>query len=338
MGASIKDVARRAGVSVTSVSRVLNGEKYISEKLLAKVNQAIAELNYTPSHIARSLKKQKTDMIGVIVPDITNHFCSTILSSIEKTASEHGYSLMICNIAEDLDKEYTYLQSFQEMRVDGILIMHQKVDERIVSLMESMTIPTLFACVKSPLPSKRSVLIDDYQAAFDATVYLIGCGHRQIAFLGGDLRDITAGDARYRGYVAAMQAYGLEVDPRYVRFGDYKMESGRMLMSELLQLQELPTVVFAASDDMAVGALNVALDHGLRIPEDISIVGFDGSRIAEVVRPALTTIQQPMEELGRISLESLHALIERQDSSVPTDLILPHQLVERESCRRLELV
>lgn len=335
MGVSIKDVARKAGVSVTSVSRVLNGEKYISETLLAKVNQAIAELNYTPSHIARSLKKQKTDMIGVIVPDITNHFCSTILSSIEKTASEHGYSLMICNIAEDLDKEYTYLQSFQEMRVDGILIMHQKVDDRIISLMESLTIPTLFTCVKSPLPSKRSVLIDDYQAAFDATAYLIDGGHRQIAFLGGDLRDITAGDARYRGYVDAMQAYELEVDARYIRFGDYKMESGRKLMSDLLQLQELPTVVFAASDDMAVGALNVALDYGLRIPEDISIVGFDGSRIAEVVRPALTTIQQPMEELGRISLESLHMLIENPDTSVPTDLILPHQLVERESCRRL---
>lgn len=337
MGASIKDVARRAGVSVTSVSRVLNGEKYISEDLLAKVNQAITELNYSPSRIARSLKKQKTGTIGIIVPDITNHFNSSILSSIEQSASERGYNLIICNIAEDLDKEFKYLQTLQEMRVDGIMIMHQKTNERILAFLQNATIPVLFSCVKSPLPSKVSVLIDDYRAAYDATAYLIASGHSRIAFFGGDLRDETSGDGRHRGYLDAMKDHRLLPDSDFIKFGDYKMESGRAMMRELLELKELPSVVFAVSDDMAVGALNVALDHGLRVPHDLSIIGFDGSRIAEAVRPTLTTMQQPMGELGRASLECLHALIEKEEAAGREDIYLPHTLVERESCRRLSL-
>ncbi|MFS0726496.1 LacI family DNA-binding transcriptional regulator [Paenibacillus sp. 1P07SE] len=335
MGASIKDVARRAGVSVTSVSRVLNGERYISEELLARVNQAIADLNYSPSHIARSLKKQKTSMIGIIVPDITNHFFSSILSSIENTASEYGYNLIICNIAEDLDKEFKYLQSFQAMRVDGIMIMHQKTDERILAFIENTTTPVLFSCVKSPLPSKPSVLIDDYRAAYDATSYLIASGHTDIAIIGGDLRDESSGAGRLNGYLDALKAHNLSVTSEYIKFGDYKLESGRTMMRELLELKELPSVVFAVSDDMAVGALNAALDYGLKVPQDISIIGFDGSRIAEAVRPTLTTMQQPMEKIGKASLECLHAMIEKEASAGEQDVILPHTLVERESCRRL---
>ncbi|WP_458127014.1 LacI family DNA-binding transcriptional regulator [Paenibacillus sp. Z3-2] len=335
MGASIKDVAERAGVSVTSVSRVLNREKYISQRILDKVNDAIEELNYSPSHIARSLKKQKTNIIGIIVPDLRNYFCSTILSSIEESASEYGYNLIVCNIAENLEKEFKYLQAVQEMRVDGIIIMHQKVDDRILSFIESASIPILFSCVRSPLPGRFSVLINDYRAALDATEYLIGLGHRRIAFLGGDLRDISSGHDRYQGYVDALSKFDIPLNPDHIKFGNYKLESGRIMMQEILEQGELPTVVFAASDDMAVGAMNCVLDYGLRVPDDISIMGFDDSQIAEAVRPLLTSIQQPAWEIGRTSLEYLHALIENPNQKNCGDIYLPHRIMERASCRRL---
>lgn len=337
MGARIKDVAERAGVSVTSVSRVLNGEKYISQRILDKVNQAIKELNYSPSQIARSLKKQKTNTIGVIVPDFTNYFCSTILSSIEESASEYGYNLIVCNIAENLDKELKYLQAVQEMRVDGIIIMHQKTDERILSFIESASMPILFSCVRSPLPDRFSVLINDYQAAWDATEYLIGLGHRRIAFLGGDLEDVTSGQSRYQGYLDALSKAGIPLNPDFVKFGNYKQESGRIRMKEILEqgAGERPTVVFAASDDMAVGAMNCILDYGLRIPEDISIMGFDDSLIAKAVRPMLTSMHQPARELGRTSLEYLHNLIEDRGQPCCKEIYLPHRIMERASCRRI---
>lgn len=335
MSARIKDVAERAGVSVTSVSRVLNREKYISQQILDKVNQAIKELNYTPSQIARSLKKQKTDTIGVIVPDLTNYFCSTILSSIEESASEYGYNLIVCNIAENLDKELKYLHAVQEMRADGIIIMHQKVDKRILSFIESATMPILFSCVRSPLPDRFSVLINDYQAALDATEYLIGLGHCRIAFLGGDLEDVTAGYSRYQGYLDALNKSAIRLNPDFIRFGNYKQESGRLMMQEILEQQERPTVVFAASDDMAVGAMNCILDNGLRIPEDISVMGFDDSLFAEAVRPMLTSVQQPVRELGRTSLEYLHNLIQNGSQPDCREVYLPHRIMERASCRRI---
>lgn len=335
MSARIKDVAERAGVSVTSVSRVLNREKYISQNILEKVNQAIKELNYSPSQIARSLKKQKTDTIGVIVPDLTNYFCSTILSNIEESASEYGYNLIVCNIAENLDKELKYLHAVQKMRVDGIIIMHQKVNESILSFMNSASMPILFSCVRSPLPDRFSVLINDYQAALDATEYLIGLGHRRIAFLGGDLEDVTSGYSRYQGYIAALHKSRIPLNPNFIRFGNYKQQSGRLMMQEILEQGERPTVVFAASDDMAVGAMNCILDYGLSVPGDISVMGFDDSLIAEAVRPMLTSMQQPVQELGRTSLEYLHNLIQEGSPPECKDVYLPHRIMERASCRRI---
>ncbi|GGI95596.1 LacI family DNA-binding transcriptional regulator [Paenibacillus hunanensis] len=335
MTVKIKDVARRAGVSVTSVSRVLNGEKYVSEDILNRVNQAIEELNYSPSYIARSLKKQKTNTIGVIVPDLTSNFYSTILSSIEEAASKYGYNLIVCNIAENLGKELKYLHIFQEMRVEGIIIMHEKTNEDIVNFIRNATMPILFSSVQSPDADFISVLIDDYQAAYDATEYLIRSGHTAISYLGGDLEDVTSGQNRYNGFRDALRKHDITIPEEYVKFGDYKLPSGHRLMGELLALAQPPTVVFAASDDMAVGALNCVLDQGLRVPEDVSIMGFDGSTITDIVRPSITSMQQPIYEMGQVSLENLHRLIIRDKQRPQADIMLQHQLVVRESCKTM---
>ncbi len=302
MAPKIKDVAKRAGVSVTTVSRVLNDEKYVKDDLKARVRRAIDELGYTPSHIARSLVRKKTNLLGVIVPDITSSFYSTILSNIEKTASLNGYNLIVCNIIEDIDKEYKYLQVFKEMRVEGIIIMHEKLNDEIRELIGKLDIPIIFSSVKPVDQSFISVIIDDYHAAYDATQYLIQLGHERIGFIGGDMRDMTSGQNRYVGYTQAFQDSGLEIEEEYIFFGDYKPQSGYNVMKEMLKCEPRPSAVFAVSDDMAVGAMNCIHDHGLSVPEDISVIGFDGSQLTDLVRPRLTSMEQPIDEMGKVTV------------------------------------
>lgn len=333
MAPKIKDVAKKAGVSVTTVSRVLNGEKYVKDDLKAKVKRAIDELGYAPSHIARSLVRKKTNLIGVIVPDLTSSFYSTILSSIEETASLNDYNLLVCNIIEDTDKELKYLNVFKEMRVDGIIIMHEKLSDDIRSFINKLDIPVIFSSVR-PLDHKFvSVIIDDYEAAYDATRYLIELGHERIAFIGGDMRDITSGQNRYVGYRNALKDNRVKIVNDYIRFGDYKTQSGYNLMKDLLSCEPRPSALFAVSDDMAVGAMNCIHDHQLKVPDDISIIGFDGSQLTELVRPRLSSMEQPIQDMGKITVDTLIELISDPTFSPREDLILGHKLVVRDSCR-----
>jgi len=326
----IKDVARHAGVSVTTVSRVLNGEKYVKDDLKRKVNRAIEELGYAPSHIARSLVRKKTSLIGVIVPDITSSFYATILGSIEEEASANDYSLLVCNISEDIDKELKYLNTFLEMRVEGIIIMHEKINEEIRSLIHKMQIPVIFSSVKPMDQQLVSVIVDDYQAAYDATAYLIDLGHQDIGFIGGDMRDITSGQNRYSGYRSALANHGVKIVYEHIRFGDYKVRSGYEQMQEILRTSQPPTAVFAVSDDMALGAMNCIRDNGLRVPEDISVLGFDGSQMTELVRPTLTSMEQPIQEMGKVTVKTL--LNQIQSGTGPdADIVLEHRLVVRGS-------
>lgn len=330
MQVKIKDVAKLAGVSVTTVSRVLNGEKYVKDDLKAKVNKVIEELGYAPSQIARSLVRKKTNLIGVIVPDLTSSFYSTILSSIENMASANEYNLLVCNINEDIDKEFKYLNVFQEMRVEGIIIMHEKINEQIRGFIHKINTPVIFSSVK-PMDQKFvSVIIDDYAAAYEATRYLIELGHEKIGFIGGDMRDITSGQNRYSGYRNAMADADKKLIFEHIRFGDYKVKSGYNLMKEMLSTDNPPTAVFAVSDDMAVGAINCIRDHNLRVPEDISIMGFDGSQLTELIRPTLTSMEQPIHHMGKVTMDVLMKQINGE--TAPTgDVVLQHRLVVRES-------
>lgn len=333
MAPKIKDVAQKAGVSVTTVSRVLNGEKYVKDDLKAKVKRAIDELGYSPSHIARSLVRKKTNLIGVIVPDLTSSFYSTILSSIEETASLNDYNLLVCNIIEDTDKELKYLNVFNDMRVDGIIIMHEKLSDDIRNFIHKLDIPIIFSSVR-PIDHKFiSVIIDDYEAAYDATKYLSELGHERIAFIGGDMRDVTSGQNRYVGYRNALKDQGVRIINDYIRFGDYKTQSGYDLMKELLACEPRPTALFAVSDDMAVGAMNCIHDNQLKVPDDISIIGFDGSQLTELVRPRLSSMEQPIQDMGKITVNTMIQLISNPTTSPREDLILGHKLVVRDSCK-----
>lgn len=334
MAIKIKDVAAKAGVSVSTVSRVLNGGKNVSQETMKNVLKAIDELKYTPSYIARSLVTRNTNMLGVIVSDLTSSFFSTILSSIEKTASLNNYNLLVCNIDENLDKEFRYLNLFEQMRVNGIILMHEKVDEKIRNILEETNIPVIFCSCKVADIDAMSILIDDFSAAYDATKYLLGLGHERIAYIGGDLRDITSGQNRYEGYRKALEKSNVKINEEYIKFGDYKLMTGYKLMAELIKCKPVPSAIFAASDDMAVGALNYLLDHGYKVPEDFSIMGFDGSSMGEIVRPRLTTVQQPINEMGAMAVKVLIDYL-NEGTAFMEQIIMKHSILKRESCRKL---
>ena len=335
MAVKIKDVAEKAGVSVTSVSRVLNGGKYVKEEVKERILKTIDEMGYSPSYFARSLVLQKSDLIGIVVPDITSSFHSTILSSIEKVASKNDYNIIVANIMEDIEKEIKYLNIFRQMRVGGTIVMHEKVNNEIDDMLRKMKVPVIFCSIKDNLsPNFLSITINNSKAAYDATKYLIDLGHKKIGFIGGDLSDILSGQYRYNGYKEAMTESGIQIIEEYVKFGDYKVHSGYEKMKEIILGGNIPTAVFAASDDMAVGALNCIIDAGLKVPDDVSIIGFDGSNIIDLVRPKLTSMQQPIQELGELAVEMLIKQI-NNPSCVMNEVVLNHKLVKRDSCRKI---
>ena len=322
------------GVSVSTVSRVLNGGKYVKTELREKIEREIEALGYTPNHLARSLVLQKTNLLGVIVTDITASFFATILSSVEAYASECNYNLLVCNIAENLDKELRYLNVFKEMRVDGIILMHEGSNEAIQSFLKNLTIPVVLSSVTIKNSRFAMVNIDDTLAAYDAVSYLADLGHERIALIGGDLKDWGTGQNRYQGYQEALRDRSLPLRKEYIKFGNCKIQDGYRLMQELLECDPHPTAIFAVSDDMATGALNCIIDHGLKVPDDFSVVGFDDSALATSVRPRLTTVHQPISEIGKLSVDMLLKQINGEAVSL-REIILNHHLVERESCRRL---
>ncbi|MFZ2780422.1 MAG: LacI family DNA-binding transcriptional regulator [Rectinemataceae bacterium] len=331
--AKIKDVAARAGVSVTTVSRVLNGHPYVREELKSKVERAIEELRYSPSAIARSLVRKSTNLIGVIVPDISASFFSTILGSQEEAATSRGYSILVSNISEDPQREMRYLKVFKEMRVAGIVIMHEAITPAVRRYIDTMDIPIILSSAR-PLGLKNpSVNIDDEAAAYDAVAYLAGMGHRRIGLIAGGTVELPTTRMRLQGYMRALKDFGIPLDDSIVRFGNFKMQDGYRLMGEILRSAEKPTAVFSMSDDMAAGAMNYIIDEGYSVPRDISVMGFDDSRLAAMTRPALTTVHQPIEEIGSLSIDMLIKSIKGESSL--QEVILRHRIVERSSVKRI---
>jgi LacI family transcriptional regulator len=327
----IRDVAALAGVSVTTVSRVLNRHPYVRMELRDKVDGAIERLGYSPSSIARSLVRNKTDLIGVIASDVSASFFATILGAIEERASRAGYAILVGNIMEDLGKELRYLEVFRGLRVDGIILMHEKTTQAIGGFLETLDIPVVLSSVKPPDMKFPSVNIDDETATRDAVAYLVGLGHRRIALIGGDRSEISSGLRRFEGYRRALEEAGLPFDETIVKFGDFKIPAGYRLMGELLESKPYPDAVLALSDDMAVGALNRLFDEGLKVPGDISVMGFDDSTLATMTRPALTTVHQPITDIGAASVDLLIRKIKGGGGSVE-EVILGHRIVERSSC------
>lgn len=332
MSATIKDVAKKAGVGLGTVSRVLNNHPSVSEETKKKVLDAIKELDYNPNAIARSLKIKSTKSIGVMIPDISSAFYSDIVRGIEDVANKYKYNIILLNTDLKREKEKEALVMLKEKKVDGILFISNTINEKLKRDFKSINIPLVLVATKDENGEFYSITIDNENAAYTATEYLIKLGHKRIGIIAGKKDDPNAGIPRIEGYKRALKENGLKVEEELIFYGDYKFKSGFQNMLKILKLKDKPTAIFAASDTMAVGAASCAMQHGFNVPKDFSLIGFDGIELAEYFYPPITTIKQPRYEMGAKGMEKLLKLIRGEE--VEKGEILNFKLIERSSCNK----
>jgi LacI family transcriptional regulator len=326
----MSDVAARAGVSKTTVSHVINNTRFVEEETKQRVLQAIAELGYRPSVVARSLTTNRTETIGVIVSDSSNHFFAEVLRGIEDVLRPKNYALLVCNTAEILEREAHYLDILMRQRVDGIIAAatSQRWDE--LTKVETQHIPVVFADRFFEGLDDPFVGVDNKKGAYLGTKCIIDCGHRQIGILAGFQRLSTMRE-RLAGFRRALEEHDISLPEEWVITSALSIEGGREAMRQLLTLPECPTAVFLNNNLLTLGALLALKELGLRCPEDVGLVGFDDHPWAAVSDPPLTVVRQPAGQVGRAAAEMLLALINDEQVAEPR-VILDCEVVARQSC------
>jgi LacI family transcriptional regulator len=323
-------VARESGVSAFTVSAVINNKSHVSKKLRERVEAAIRKLNYRPNLLARSLAKQKTHTIGMIVPDIANPFFPMVVRGAEDAAQKNGYNLLLCNSDDNLEKEESALEVLLSKRVDGILLTKAVNDFRpsLRQMIKEVNIPIVLVMRTSPKVSQDAVITDDYQGAYEAVCHLARSGRRRIGLMGGPLK-VSNGKARWQGFKDALEASGLTYDPELVIEGDYRIESG--YRGGHLLLSHRPDGIYVANYLMTVGLLKAAEEMGLRCPEDFGLVSFDDYPWLGIFRPRLTTVELPKYQLG---YQAAELLLERIAGNRGKGVVrkLMTELRVRESC------
>jgi LacI family transcriptional regulator len=301
---TMREVAEKAQVSPTTVSHVINNTRFVSEDVRDRVLAVMKELGYRPNALARSLRRGITFTIGLILPDSANPFFAEVGRSIEESAFQYGYNVILCNTEGSYDREQIYVDLLIEKQVDGLIFVAAgDQSESLRSLLEEDVLVVLIDR-RVPGIDVDVVLSDNRQGGYLATRHLIDLGHSRIACLAGP-SNVTPSSERVTGYLQALREAGLAPDEKLIVSGNFRAESGFQIIQDLLRLPEPPTAVFASNDLMAIGAMRAAAQNGLRVPEDISIVGFDDIELASYVIPALTTVRQPKSEMGKAAVELL---------------------------------
>lgn len=325
---TISDVAKVAGVSVATVSRVINGIANVSPETTAKVTKAIQELDYRPNLLGRNLRRTKSERILVLLPNISNPFYSEIVKGIEDVANRNGYNIMLCNTDSDIKREKKYIKMLKTRLADGAILMASEIScEELTELAKEVS---MVQCCeyKEGIPVFH-VSIDNEKAAYKATKHLISLGHRKIAFIGANNQFLSS-NLREKGYLRALSDEGIEPNPDYLCYGDYSYKSGLRNMKKLLNLQERPTAVFCVSDVMAIGAIRLAMEENLKVPEELAVCGFDNIHFSWMFTPSVTTIAQPMYDLGCTAMDALIRIIEGKSSEV-IHYFLEYELIIRDS-------
>ncbi|MBD2821698.1 ribose operon transcriptional repressor RbsR [Xenorhabdus sp. 42] len=328
--ATMKDVARLAGVSTSTVSHVINNNRYVSENVKKRVNTAIDELNYAPSALARSLKIKQTKTIGMLVTTSDNSFYSEVVRGVERSCYERGYSLILCNTEGNITRMARSMETLLQKRVDGLLIMCSETPRPSGDVLRRYPLIPMVIMDWAPFDSNNDIIKDNsLQGGEIATRYLIDKGFRKIACITGP-QDKTSARQRLAGYRKAMHNAGVDIPAGYEIYSDFEFVGGLSSMKQLLQLPVPPEAVFAGNDAMAIGAYQALYQMGLSVPADISIIGYDDIAIAPYLLPPLTTIHQPKDELGKLAIDTLLYRMDNPESE-PNELVLTPKLVERGS-------
>lgn len=343
--ATIKEIAKMAGVSTATVSYVINGTKKISDETTKRVNEAIKALNYTPNTVAMNLRRGKTYTIGVIVEDIRCFPTPEIINGIGEELEKAKYQMVVhdLHLYEKIWPDYTKISKYTDRIKKGVQLLRQSMvsgiiyvcmhDRIIKDLIEPIDIPLVYAY--SSCTNERSfITYDDVNSAKMMAEYLIGLGHTRIGVIGG-YRNAYPTQTRLEGIRLAMKENGLSLPDEYIRYGDWEYQSGYKNAIELLNTKNPPTAIFALNDIMAAGCYHAASEYGLKIPDDISIAGFDNRDISRYLYPSLTTMNLPLQEIGNQALKMLLDSI-NDNSKHPQQTILPCQVITRNSTAKLK--
>jgi DNA-binding LacI/PurR family transcriptional regulator len=325
--ASIKDIARIAGVSHSTVSRALRNSPLVTPATTEEIRRIARDIGYRASAVARGLVMRKTRTIGVVVTTVTDPWVGEVLSAIELAANDHGYAVFLADSNADPLREKSVVQSFAERRVDGIVVTSSRVGALHTPMLSQMMVPIVLINNQHPGQFVHSVMIENLAASREATEHLIALGHRRIAYVGDQFGHHSDAE-RFAGYQGALKAAGLPFLPDLVVHGDGKADGGPTAMDRLLDLPDPPTAVFCYNDMTALGVLRSIYRRGLRVPADISVVGFDDLFFASYTNPPLTTVRQPRRKMGQMAFESLLKLMSGED---PAEIKVPAELIVRES-------
>ena len=331
MTLTIKEIAKMAGVSKSTVSRVINDSEHVSDQAREKVKEVIRETGFVPNSLAKNLKRNKTDTIGVVLPKINTSTFSSAVEGISNVMYQKGYNLLLTNTKMNLKDEITYLKLLKEKRVRGIIFFATEITEQHIDFFKKIDIPVVIVGQdSSQVLDQPCVIQDDFNAARSIVNYLVEHGHQKIAYIGVKENDVAVGQLRKRAYLKVLAENSLEIYENYIYQGNFEIESGYQGMKRIIESSDsLPTAVFAATDRLALGAIKFLKDKKYRVPADISVVGIGNSDISSWVVPEITTINydhlKTGERASEILLNNLEARTEKKKE------VMKYQIIERNS-------
>jgi len=332
---TLKKVAEYAGVSTSTVSRVIAGKPYVKEETRRRVLQAVQELSYSPNILAKSLKEGRTNTIALMIPSIQNQMFPIVTRGVEDTARKYGYTVILCNTDENIEVEKEYIRKLQDRWIDGFIVGSMLPASDHIRKLKADGFPVVLTSRYYGDPID-AVIIDNHRAAYDAVSYLIKTGHEKIAIAVGR-RQLSLYQQRLEGYLDALKDHGLPVDESLIMHETHGTNSFYGLTQKLLD-NLIPDAIFATSDPKAIVVIRAIKDRGLRIPEDISVIGIDDIEMSALIEPPLTTVSQPLYKIGALAAKKLIALIEHKNKSkeppAPVVDVLETELIIRKSTAR----
>jgi len=326
--ATMKDIAKLAGVSTSTVSHVINKSRYVSEEISERVNNAARELSYRPSALARSLKVNRTKTIGMLVTTSTNPFFGEVVKGVERSCYQQGYNLILCNTEGDNERMRGSIDTLLQKRVDGLILMCSSLEgERIDVFEQYPDIPVVVMDWGPMLFTSDKIQDNSLRGGYLAAKHLIDCGHKQIGCITGPLVKHQA-QMRYEGYKRALNEARLTFNADWIVESDFECEGGYDAFNRIYAKGKLPSAIFVCNDMMAMGVINAAHEKGIHIPQDLSIIGYDDIHIAKFMTPSLTTVHQPKYRLGKAAVEALLNKVEGGSTDAQVVQLEP-TLVER---------
>lgn len=329
---NIKEVARLAGVSSSTVSRVLTGNVPVSPVARQKVLDAVKALDYHPNLLAQGLKGGRIKTIGLFIPNVRDLVFPAAIRGIEDTAKQHGYTVILCNTDDSAEKEMSYIQSLRRRFINGFILSTARMDSRHLVQLEQEKFPVVHLIRHCGDAAVDAVVLDNFDGAYQATAYLLQRGYRKIAIINGDTR-VLLYQERFAGYRHAHEQAGVSVDQQLIVHNVKGWDDSGRAVTDMLASGLRPDAIFATNDPKAIGAMRAVKDFGLKVPADIAVIGFDNSDIAGLLDPPLTTVAQPFYEMGARACAKLIRLIENKRRLRQRVEVFPAKLVIRGSVR-----